>query len=207
MVSFNKKIKFSGDNIMYFERQVDEKGIHSFNNSLKLGNIGEDRIEYFMKRNYDVKSIVNVSDNPLYQQEDVDFIVNLNNGSSLKVEVKTDTYDVNFYYELISNMDYNTPGCMVKTKADKILYYFINLGVAYIIDRVDYQKWFKEHEFDKKIGDYGIEVPVMITKYPYNYYDSSKTRKYKSKGKVFPITFFEETFKGEYKKDFYIENK
>ena len=121
------------------KRMVDESGVHNFNKSIKIGDIGETIMEYFITRNFPIRSIVSVAKEPMYQQQDIDFIVTFMNGTKQTLEVKTDTYDVNFFYELISNDIYKTPGCMVKTKADFVVYYFINLEVVYFIDRCHFQ--------------------------------------------------------------------
>ena len=181
------------------KRIVNESGIHDFSKSIKIGKIGETIMEYFLKKNFPISSIVSVAQDTIYQQDDIDFIVTFQNGVRNTLEVKTDTYKVNFFYELISNTVYNTPGCMVKTKADIVVYYFINLEVVYFIDRVHFQKWFREHEYDKIIGDYGLTEYVMKSKTLPNT-NRSGSGTYNSKGKVFPITFFEEKFDGWYRK-------
>ena len=125
--------------MIVIEKLVKNSPIHDFKSSIKLGKIGETIIEFLMGYCPKVSSIVSVAGNPIYQQDDIDFIVTFKDGSVKTLEVKTDTYDVNFFYELISNDIYNTPGCMVKTKADIVAYYFINLEVIYFIDRKDFQ--------------------------------------------------------------------
>lgn len=181
------------------KRMVDESGVHNFSKSVKIGEIGETIMEYFIKKGFPISSIVSVAKEPMYQKDDIDFIVTFQNGVKNTLEVKTDTYDVNFFYELISNDIYNTSGCMIKTKADIVVYYFINLEVVYFIDRRYFQEWFKKHEYDTIIGDYGLTEYVMKSKSLKNI-DRSGLGTYNSKGKVFPITFFEEKFDGWYKK-------
>ena len=181
------------------KRMVDESGVHNFDKSIKIGDIGETIMEYFITRNFPIRSIVSVAKVPMYQQQDIDFIVTFMNGTEQTLEVKTDTYDVNVFYELISNDIYNTPGCLVKTKADFVVYYFINLEVVYFIDRRYFQKWFKKHEYDTIIGDYGLTEYVMKRKSLKNT-DKLGFGTYNSKGKVFPIVFFEEKFDGWYSK-------
>lgn len=180
-------------------RIVDESGVHNFHKSIKTGSIGETIMEYFIQKNFAVESIVSVAGIPMYQQQDIDFIVTFKDGKKLTLEVKTDTYDVNFFYELISNTIYNTPGCMVKTKADIVVYYFINLEIVYFIDRRHFQKWFKQHEFDTVVDEYGLTEPIMKAKRLQNI-DRSGFGTYNSKGKVFSRVFFEENFDGWYRK-------
>ena len=180
-------------------RIVDESGVHNFHKSIKTGFIGETIMEYFIQKNFAVESIVSVADIPMYQQDDIDFVVTFKDGKKLTFEVKTDTYDVNFFYELISNDIYNTPGCLVKTKADIVVYYFINLEIVYFIDRRHFQKWFKQHEFDTVVDEYGLSEPIMKAKRLQNI-DRSGFGTYNSKGKVFSRVFFEENFDGWYRK-------
>ena len=156
-------------------------------------------MEYFIQKNFAVESIVSVAGIPMYQQDDIDFVVTFKDGKKLTLEVKTDTYDVNFFYELISNDIYNTPGCLVKTKADIVVYYFINLEIVYFIDRRHFQKWFKQHEFDTVVDEYGLTEPIMKAKRLQNI-DRSGFGTYNSKGKVFSRVFFEENFDGWYRK-------
>ncbi len=181
------------------QRMVDESGIHNFDKSIKIGTIGETIMEYFIQREFAVSSIVSVAKDPMYQQDDIDFIVTFKNGTKRTLEVKTDTYDTNFFYELISNDIYKTPGCMVKTKADIVVYYFINLEDVYFIDRCHFQKWFKQHEYDTTVDKYGLSEPIMQAKTLKNT-DKSGLGTYNSKGKVFSRVFFEENFDGWYQK-------
>lgn len=61
----------------------------------------------------------------------IDFI----NGKQATVEIKTDTYKTgNMFFETISNEEYQTKGCLMKTNADFLFYYFSNYqnGVLYI---------------------------------------------------------------------------
>ena len=181
------------------KRMVDDSGVHNFHQSIKTGAIGEEIIKYFIEKNFAVESVVSVAGDPKYQQDDIDFIVTFKNGTKRTVEVKTDTYEVNFFYELISNDIYNTPGCLVKTKADIVVYYFINLEIAYFIDRRHFQKWFKEHEFDTVVDKYGLTEPIMKAKSLENV-DRSGRGKYHSRGKVFSRFYFEDNFDGWYQK-------
>lgn len=94
--------------------------------SLKLGKVGEVAVtEYF---NSIGASWVDVSDNPFYQGKDIDFLVELKNGTKRSVEVKTDTNSrsANFFFESVSNEEYDKPGWIHTTEADIVVYYFCN---------------------------------------------------------------------------------
>ena len=181
------------------KRLVDDSGVHNFHQSIKTGAIGEEIIKYFVEKNFAVESVVSVAGDPKYQQDDIDFIVTFKNGKKVTLEVKTDTYDTNFFYEVISNDIYNTPGCLVKTKADVVVYYFINLEIVYFIDRKHFQNWFQQHEFDTVVDEYGLTEMVMKAKSLTNT-DRSGLGTYKSKGKVFSMVYFEKNFDGWYQK-------
>ena len=181
------------------KRLVDDSGVHNFHQSIKTGAIGEEIIKYFVEKNFDVESVVSVAGDAKYQQDDIDFIVTFKNGKKVTLEVKTDTYDTNFFYEVISNDIYNTPGCLVKTKADVVVYYFINLEIVYFIDRKHFQNWFQQHEFDTVVDEYGLTEMVMKAKSLENR-DKSGLGVYHSKGKVFSMVYFEKNFDGWYQK-------
>ena len=181
------------------KRLVDDSGVHNFHQSIKTGAIGEEIIKYFVEKNFAVESVVSVAGDAKYQQDDIDFIVTFKNGKKVTLEVKTDTYDTNFFYEVISNDIYNTPGCLVKTKADVIVYYFINLEIVYFIDRKHFQDWFRLHEFDTVVDEYGLTEMVMKAKSLENR-DKSGLGVYHSKGKVFSMVYFEKNFDGWYQK-------
>lgn len=70
------------------------------------------------------KKCRDVSDDPDFQKDDIDFIVEGRSGNELSFEVKNDSkiYRTgNIFYEYISNVDYGTVGCFEKTKADFIV--------------------------------------------------------------------------------------
>lgn len=64
------------------------------------------------------------------------------NGSRIKLEIKTDSYTSgNLFFETLSNIEYNVLGCMLKTKADLILYYFMKYNKLYILKRERFVEW------------------------------------------------------------------
>lgn len=110
--------------------------VYEFNSSNKIGHQGEQFVkQWILELHPNVSSITDVSDDKFYQKQDVDFVVNFTNGKQSLVEIKTDTYKTgNMFFETISNEEYQTKGCLMKTNADFLFYYFPNYqnGVLYI---------------------------------------------------------------------------
>ena len=71
-------------------------------------------------------------------------MVNFTNNKQATVEIKTDTYKTgNMFFETISNEEYQTKGCLMKTNADFLFYYFPNYqnGVLYIFQMKAFRKF------------------------------------------------------------------
>lgn len=71
-------------------------------------------------------------------------MVDFTNGKKATVEIKTDTYKTgNMFFETISNEEYQTKGCLMKTNADFLFYYFSNYqnGVLYIFKMKAFRKF------------------------------------------------------------------
>ena len=117
---------------------------HVFSESIIVGNKGEEIVKRFLCGLKNVASITDVSSNAAYQKQDIDLIINFSDGTSSTAEIKTDTYTSgNIFFETVSNLEANVPGCMYKTKADFLLYYFTKTKELYILDMPAYLKWFK----------------------------------------------------------------
>lgn len=95
---------------------------HKFEEDNSAGKRGEKLFKEFLEKSG--KQCKDVSDDPKYQKDDIDFIVEGKSGNELSFEVKNDSkiaYTGNIFYESISNVDYGTVGCFEKTKADFIV--------------------------------------------------------------------------------------
>lgn len=69
------------------------------------------------------------------------------NSKEYTIEVKTDKWRTpNIYFETISSIENNTPGCMYKTEADYIFYYFLAYKELYMLKRKDYVEWFDKNK-------------------------------------------------------------
>lgn len=127
--------------------------IHNFKESLILGEQGEEIIVNHIKENKNTKSIIDVRNDKEYQKIDVDIVINHINNNSYYGEIKTDSYKSgNIFYETISAQEVNSLGCMDKTKADFLFYYFINMNKLYTLNMKKYNEWFNKNKsyFDKQ---------------------------------------------------------
>lgn len=119
--------------------------VYEFNSSNKIGHQGEQFVkQWILELHPNVSSITDVSDDKFYQKQDIDFVVDFTNGKQATVEIKTDTYKTgNMFFETISNEEYQTKGCLMKTNADFLFYYFSNYqnGVLYIFKMKDFRKF------------------------------------------------------------------
>ncbi len=161
---------------------------HDFRQSIEVGKQGEILIMEYLENNENVLNVEDVSDNPTYQDSDIDFIVQFANGKTGTIEIKTDRYTSgNIFYETISNKEHGVPGCMVKSKADFLFYYFTETRELYIINFNQYRKW-----FDENINRFNRKELKNI--------DRKRTGTYTSVGYTIPKIYLEANFKG-YKKE------
>lgn len=121
--------------------------IHEFSESLVMGEIGEVQILDYLEKSPTISRIIDVRKEKLYQKIDVDLVVVMNTGEELKLEIKTDSYKSgNLFYEWTSAVETGSVGCMEKTQADYLFYYFINLQTMYIFEMDRYREWFNENK-------------------------------------------------------------
>ena len=124
-----------------------EERIYDFKTSNELGKIGEEITEKYLDQSNKVKSYINVTKNKKYKDKDIDFITYMKNGDVITVEAKADkVISSNIFFETISNKEKNTLGCMLKTEADYIFYYFIAFKELYILKRKQYVDWVKKEK-------------------------------------------------------------
>ena len=130
---------------------------HSWKDQKVLGERGVLHIIEWLYTLPKTTGVWDVQDDKAYQTKDIDLLWSIQpDDKELTVEVKTDTYSSgNFFFETISNVSKNTLGCFLKTEADFIFYYFINMGQLYVLDTGLIQKWFLDNKTrynEKKIG-------------------------------------------------------
>ena len=120
---------------------------HDFAQSIIVGAKGEEIIKKYLASSKDVKDIKDVSSIRTYQLQDIDLLITLQDDSSVSAEIKTDTYTSgNIFFETMSNLEHNVAGCMYKTKADYLFYYFTQTKELYIMNMEAYRNWFEENK-------------------------------------------------------------
>ena len=113
--------------------------LYDFKSSLQTGKIGEELVLNWIINNEKIKEFQDVREVDLYRKKDIDFIVTMWDSKEYTIEVKTDKWRTpNIYFETISSIENNTPGCMYKTEADYIFYYFLAYKELYMLKRKDY---------------------------------------------------------------------
>lgn len=171
------------------------KKIYKFENSLNVGNEGEDKVKSFLLSLDNVEKVESVQEIKKYQEEDIDFIVHFKNNNKVTIEVKTDTYTSgNLYYETKSCIEKNTIGCLEKTKADYIFYYFNKYDRLYILKTNLFRKWVQNEI--KKFTD-NPNNSKLNKKQVFNrrYSKDNNNALYTSEGYTIPLVYLEEALK------------
>ena len=146
---------------------------HNFEDSNNLGKWGEGIIRTYLEGKPNIRRYQDVSDIESYRKQDIDAILHFLSGKRQKIEIKTDKYTTgNIFYETESCIEFNTPGCMEKTRAEFLYYYLPGFDKVYVLQMDKYRIWFhlhkhmfKYHKFknSKKSGDThsgGYAIPI-----------------------------------------------
>ena len=124
-----------------------EEKTYNFKISNQLGKFGELIAKKYFDQSNKISSYLDVTDDDIYREKDIDFILNMKNGNVITVEAKADKVpSSNIFFETISDIEKNTLGCMYKTEADYIFYYFIAFKELYILKRKQYVDWVKKEK-------------------------------------------------------------
>jgi hypothetical protein len=85
-----------------------------------------------------------VQQDPRFQHRGVDLLWEKDGGQVLGVEVKGDRQGRrgNYFLELVSNLERDTPGCFLYTTADLYLYAFLDLGEVHHLPMPATRDWF-----------------------------------------------------------------
>lgn len=144
---------------------------YTFYESLKKGLKYQDKILNWIIEKYGKYYYINdVSSLKDYQEKDIDLVlINKKTKQTTTIEIKSDfTQYHNFYAEYISCERLQTEGCWMKTKADFILYFFVERNEIYILPTVFCQNILKDENYnfrqtkvhdDKKIS-LGYIIPI-----------------------------------------------
>lgn len=157
--------------------------LHDFETSKAYGKRGENFIYQYLMNRPDIINIWDVRADPFYQDKDVDFITENEAGAKHFIEVKTDSYvSGNLFYETISSiLSPGDDGCMNKTHADTLFYFYPNLKRLYIFDMRSFHSvmtelldWFEAKGYGRRVANINMKGNGT----------------FKSKGYIVPLEFF-----------------
>lgn len=154
---------------------------YDFNESILIGEAGEEIVTNYLYSLSQFEEIKDVRDYSEFREMDIDLVAKTASGDIIALEIKTDTYDSgNLFYETISYLETDSLGCMEKTSADYILYYFTKTNELYILNTEEFRKWVnhKSYNFRSKI--------IHNIRHDYS--------KYTSKGYIIPKRYMEGSF-------------
>lgn len=122
-----------------------------FYDGVKVADMGAAEITAWLESSEYNVAVHNVEASKYYQQRDIDLVwlhykddnFRIHETVATTLEIKADTYDSpNFFLEVISNDNKNTPGCFLQTQSDYLYYYFINKKILYAIPTKEAQDWY-----------------------------------------------------------------
>lgn len=118
--------------------------VHSFKESKSnVGDVGEEVIIKYLKQQKDVAEVECVRDSKEHREKDIDIILTRKDGSVETIEIKTDSYKSgNLFYETYSCIETGSIGCLEKTEANYIYYYFIKTRELYVLKTDSFRRWF-----------------------------------------------------------------
>jgi hypothetical protein len=137
----------------------------TFKEDLKKAEPYETELMQFSTYLEGVKDITDVRDIKKFQENDIDFIIQYEDDTISNVEAKIDFFTTdNFFFEVISNTNYNTQGCILKTNSNLLFYAFPNLNKLYIIDTKKLKDWVYNYKGKfKKGGDNAEGILIKRT--------------------------------------------
>ena len=130
---------------------------YDFHEMNEVASEGAIHIESYLKSLPSTVSVTNVEQDPVYQDLDIDLLAVVKEGDAQKtisIEIKVDRYfskSKNYFFENISNDNTGSPGCLLKSQADFIFYYFLNQEV-HIFRTTDVQRWMALNQTKFKRG-------------------------------------------------------
>lgn len=107
-----------------------------------------------------------VSDDPRFQHRGVDLLWECPGKAPLGIEVKADrnARRGNFFFELVSNFEKDTPGCFLYSEADLLVYVFIETREVHCLPLSDTRTWFLAHASDYELRHTQTRTgPVLYT--------------------------------------------
>ena len=148
----NTKTKWEGQN-------------RSFKGDLRFGKLCEDVIRRFLMHYVDVDDVRDISNSNRGIKDDIDFEIVYRDGHTSTAELKSDMQahkTGNIAYEELSHKN---PGCFARTKADHIIYYLTETGVAYVLNPHKLRAFVAEMKADeRKAGGAYLEATGIVKK-------------------------------------------
>jgi len=88
--------------------------------------------------------IHDVQDDPRFQHRGVDLLWELPSGEVRGIEVKGDRQPKRrrYFFELVSNLERDTPGCFLYSGADLLVYVFLAQGELHVLPLKAVREWF-----------------------------------------------------------------
>ena len=128
--------------------------VHNFQSSLVRGLIGErivhdllmhhPRFEHLDLKNNEER-LWAVENEKEWQKKGIDKRLTKADGSHVYLEIKTDTYDKNFFFEIDSDSRKPKSGWTFTTQSDLVCYLFIHLGKVFFLPFPATRSWFESH--------------------------------------------------------------
>ncbi len=160
--------------------------LHDFDDSIEHGKAGEAVVAKWLEHFPGVERYEDVSDNPAFQEKDIDGIVWIKGNRYTTAEIKTDSYTSgNFFYETHSCVETNTIGCMERTDATHLYYYFTEYKEIYVLNMEAYRKW--------ALAEHAAHPDILKDKRLQNK-SKNKKRVHHSAGFIIPIAYLKEHF-------------
>lgn len=147
----------------------------SFKGDLRFGKLCEEVIRRFLMHYVDVDDVRDISNSNRGIKDDIDFEIVYRDGHTSTAELKSDMQahkTGNIAYEELSHKN---PGCFARTKADHIIYYLTETGVAYVLNPHKLRAFVAEMKADDrkaaslrvrpaKMGEgaFGYLIPIRV---------------------------------------------
>lgn len=120
--------------------------VYDFKDTINVGAQGESIIYDYLQNLDSFHEIKDVRDYPEFRDMDIDFVAQTTTSDIVSLEIKTDTYDTgNLFYEYTSCIETQSIGCMQKTQATYILYYFTKTKELYILQTDEFRQWVNDN--------------------------------------------------------------
>lgn len=126
----------------------------TFAASLTLGEAGVAEVMKYFTDNAPGIEVIDVQNDPFFQGVDVDLVLVHKQLRQVRwVEVKSDTYTSGkMFLETWSNLERQSPGCLMYTRADFLVHYFTAYGWAIMVPVKALREWMgrRVEEFPRK---------------------------------------------------------